>query len=208
MPPAFVIPRGLSTLYRCLLITEAQDKPYHEKPLHRDCCNHKGSCTLFRPYLTIATGINFSSFVQVPTRQLAVSSLSRGISNTLNFHESIGTWWDANSEPLAPKASAVSIELTWLLCYTPVTLNLILWFVWISSLCSHSKIEALDRLDNNRTICHLTKYKIITLYMNPVVKADKYGTMLTKKGQSCRSLNYNVSIYYFFFGKYQVRGVT
>ena len=44
--PDFVIPRGLSTLYRCSLTTLAQDKPYHEIPLIRDCCNHKGSCTL------------------------------------------------------------------------------------------------------------------------------------------------------------------
>ena len=28
----FVIPHGLSTLYRCLLTTLAQDKLYHEKP--------------------------------------------------------------------------------------------------------------------------------------------------------------------------------
>ena len=89
MPPCFVIPRGLSTLYRCSLTTVAQDKPYHEKPLIRDC--FKGRCTLFRPYSTIAAGISSSSFVRVSTRQLAVSSLSKGISSTLNFHESIGT---------------------------------------------------------------------------------------------------------------------
>ena len=84
MPPAFVIPRGLSTLYRCLLTTVAQDKPYHEKPLIRDCFNHKGSCTQYIPYLTIADGISSSSFVRVSTRQLAVSSLSKGISSTLS----------------------------------------------------------------------------------------------------------------------------
>ena len=91
-----------------------KDKPYHEKPLIRDCFNLKGSCTLFRPYVTIAAGISPSSFVRVSTRQLAVSSLSKGISSTLNFHESIGHWRDLNLQPLAPKASAVSIELTWL----------------------------------------------------------------------------------------------
>ena len=88
--PCSVIPRGLSTLYRCSLTTVAQDKPNHEKPLIRDCFNHKGSCTLFRPYLTIAAGISSSSFVRVSTRQLAVNSLSKRISSTLNFHESIG----------------------------------------------------------------------------------------------------------------------
>ena len=83
--PCFVIPRGLSILYRCSLTTVAQDKPYHEKPLNRDCFNHKGSCTLFIPYLTIAAGISSSSFVWVSMRQLAVSFLSKGISSTLNF---------------------------------------------------------------------------------------------------------------------------
>ena len=91
MPPAFVIPCGLSTLYRCSLTTVAQDISYNEKPLIRDCFNHKGSCTLFRPYLTIAAGISSLPFIWVSTRQLAVSFLSRGISSTLNFHKSIGT---------------------------------------------------------------------------------------------------------------------
>ena len=85
MPPGFVIPRGFSTLYRCSLITVAQDKPYHEKPLNGDCCNHKGSCTPIKPYLNIAAEISSSSFVRVSERQLAVSSLSKGISSTLNF---------------------------------------------------------------------------------------------------------------------------
>ena len=66
---SMVILHGLSTLYRCSLTTMTQDKPYHEKPLNRDCCNHKGSCTLFKPYLTIAAGISSSSFVRVSTRQ-------------------------------------------------------------------------------------------------------------------------------------------
>ena len=39
----------------------------------------------------IAAGISSSSFERVSTRQLAVSSLSEGISSTLNFHKSIGT---------------------------------------------------------------------------------------------------------------------
>ena len=81
MPPDFVVP----------LTIMAQDEAYHEKPFTRDCCNHKGSCTLFRPYLTIAAGISSSNFIWVSTRQLAVSSLSKGISSTLNFNESIGT---------------------------------------------------------------------------------------------------------------------
>ena len=114
--PDFVIPCGLSTLYRCLLTTMAKDKPHHKKPLIRDCCNRKGICNLFRPYLTIVAGISSWSFVRVSTRQLAVGSVSKGISSILNFHESINWYWrDSNSQPIAPKASGVSIELTWLL---------------------------------------------------------------------------------------------
>ena len=80
------------TLQICLLTTTAQDKPYHEKPLIRVCCNHKGSCTLFRLYSTIAAETIYSEF------------LVQG-----NFHESIyWNWRDSNSQPLAPKASAVS----------------------------------------------------------------------------------------------------
>ena len=41
--------------------------------------------------LSIAAGISSSSFVRVSTRQLAVTSLSKGISSTLNFHESNST---------------------------------------------------------------------------------------------------------------------
>ena len=90
--PDFVIPRDLSTLYKCSLTTMAQDKLYHEKPLIRIYCNQRGaSCTLFRPYSTIPAWISSSSFVRVSMRQLVASSLSKGISSTLNFHESIGT---------------------------------------------------------------------------------------------------------------------
>ena len=35
MPPDFVIPRGLSTVYRCSLTNLAQDKPSHEKPINQ-----------------------------------------------------------------------------------------------------------------------------------------------------------------------------
>ena len=86
-----VILRSLCTLYKCLLTTLAQDIPLHEIPLIRDCCNHKGSSTQVSPYLTIAAGISSSSFVRVSMKQLAVSSLSKGISSTPNFHKSIGT---------------------------------------------------------------------------------------------------------------------
>ena len=71
-----------------LMTNMAQDIPFHEIPLIRDCCNHQGSCTLVNPYLIIAAVISSSNFIQVSTRQLAVSSLSKGISRTLNSHNS------------------------------------------------------------------------------------------------------------------------
>ena len=107
----FVIPHSLSTLYRCSLTTVAQDKPYHEKPLIRDCYNHKGSCTLIRPYLIIAVGIRSSSFVRVSTRQLAVSSLSKGISSTLNFHDSIDTDGTRTRNLLPTKRASYRLSL-------------------------------------------------------------------------------------------------
>ena len=72
--PDLVILHGLSTLYRCSLTTLAQDITFHEIPLNRDWCHLMRSCTLVRPYLTMAAGISSTSFVQVSTRQLAVSS--------------------------------------------------------------------------------------------------------------------------------------
>ena len=59
--------------------------------INRGLLQPQGKLYLFRPYLIIAARISSSSFVRVSTRQLAVSSLSKGISSTLNFHESIGT---------------------------------------------------------------------------------------------------------------------
>ena len=55
------------------------------EPSFREYCNHKGSCTLFRPYLTITAEISSLSFVRVFTRQLVVSSLSKGIQAHLIF---------------------------------------------------------------------------------------------------------------------------
>ena len=108
---SFYIYSFLDTLYKCSLTTVAQDRPYHEKPLISNCCNHKGSCTLFRPRSKIADETS-SSIVWVSMRQLAVSSLFKGISSTFNFHQSTGTD-GTRTQPHAPKASTLSIELTW-----------------------------------------------------------------------------------------------
>ena len=91
--PDFVIPRDLCTLYRCSLTNNSPRQTIPWNTMNRDYCNHchKGNCTLVRQYLTIAVGIISSCVVRVSTRQLAVSSLSKGISNTFNFHKSIVT---------------------------------------------------------------------------------------------------------------------
>ena len=90
LPPDFVVPCGLSTLYRCSLTTLPKTKPCHEIPLIRDCFNTRGAACI-QTIFTIAAGSSSLSFVQVCTRQLTVSSLSKGILSTLNFHKSNGT---------------------------------------------------------------------------------------------------------------------
>ena len=119
--PYFVIPRGLSTLYRCSLTTVAQDKPYHEKPFIRDCFNHKGSCTLFRPYLTNRSRDQLLEFRTSSYETISSEFLVQGNFKHTQFSREHWNWRDSNTQPLAPKASAVSIELTWLL-----------WKVWFS----------------------------------------------------------------------------
>lgn len=49
-PDFVIIPHGHSKLYKCPLTTMAQDISFHEISLNRNCCNHKGTCTLVCPY--------------------------------------------------------------------------------------------------------------------------------------------------------------
>ena len=114
MPPDFVIPHSLCPLYRCSLTTLSQGNPYHGKLLIRDCCNHKGSCTLFRPYLNIAAGISSSSFYETISSEFLV----QGNFKHTQFSQEHCYWLDSNSQPRAPKASFVSIELTLLMGQT------------------------------------------------------------------------------------------
>ena len=51
---------------------------------------------------TISASISSQSLIQVSTRQLAVSSLSKGISSKFNFHKSIGTDGTQTRKFLAP----------------------------------------------------------------------------------------------------------
>ena len=88
--PNFVIPRSFSTLYKCSLTTVAQHKPYHEILLIRDCYKHKGSWTV--PYSDQFQPSQLGLAPQVSTRyteRVALSYLSKAISSTLNFRESI-----------------------------------------------------------------------------------------------------------------------
>ena len=87
---------------------QKQNKTKNKKTTTRGAVPYSGH------YLTIAAGISSSSFVRVSTRQLAVSSLSKGILSSLNFHESIGTDGTRTRNLSHLKASAVSIELIWL----------------------------------------------------------------------------------------------
>ena len=66
------------------------------------------------PHSTITARISSLSFVQVSTRHFIVTSLSKGISNTLNYQENIGTdRTQTRTSTLlpAPYVRAKSIEL-------------------------------------------------------------------------------------------------
>ena len=93
-----VIPRGLSTFYRCLLTTMAHEKPHQEKPLS---INHRSRDQLFEFRTSFYETISSEFLVQ------------RNFKHT-QFSREHWNWRDLNLQPLAPKASAVSSELTWL----------------------------------------------------------------------------------------------
>ena len=70
----------------------------------------QGSCTLFKPYLTITARISSLSFVQVSSELLVQGNFKH-----TQFSWEHRYWWDSNSQPLPSKASTLSITLTWLL---------------------------------------------------------------------------------------------
>ena len=98
--PDFVIPCGLSTLYRCSLTTVTQDKSYHEKPLIMDYCNHKESCTLVSPYSTITASISSVSFIWF-YETISSEFLVQGKFKHTQFSREQWNWRDLNSQPLA-----------------------------------------------------------------------------------------------------------
>ena len=86
----FVIPHGLSTLYRCSLTNMAQDKPYHEKPsetaaISRELC----------PIQTIFNGIVSDSnniFLWHESEDIHKKKLISKISVDSNFTFSSCAW--------------------------------------------------------------------------------------------------------------------
>ena len=111
--PCYVIPHSLSTLYRCSLTTVAQDKPYHEKPLIRDCFNHKYPV----PFQTIFNHHSRDQLLEFCTsfyETISSEFLVQGNFKHTQFSREHWHWRDSNSQLLAPKASTVLIELTWL----------------------------------------------------------------------------------------------
>ena len=73
-----------------------------------------------------------SCFVPVSTTQI-VSSLSKGISGTLNFHGSLGTNGTRNSQPHTSKANTALIELTLLQDITMKDINSQNW-MWLEDI--------------------------------------------------------------------------
>ena len=80
--PNFVIPRGLSTLYRCSLTTMAKDTLFSEILLIRYCCNHNPGQSIFNHR-------SFPSFVRVKghgchsLRKWTYGTRTDGIQNVL-----------------------------------------------------------------------------------------------------------------------------
>ena len=106
MPPDFFSTQPQHTLQK--------DKPYQEIPLIRDCCNHKGSFTLFIPY-NHRSQDQLLKFQTSFYKTISSEFLVQGNFKHTQFSREHWYWLDSNSQPLAPKVKALSIELTWLL---------------------------------------------------------------------------------------------
>ena len=107
-------------LNRCSMTTMVQEIPFHEMPLNQELLKLQGELYPSQSTFNHHNQDQLLKFpiIRVSTGELAASSLPKRISSIPNFHESTGTdraRQDSNLQPLTPKASAVSIELTWLL---------------------------------------------------------------------------------------------
>ena len=89
--PAFVIQRGLSTLYSCSLTTVAQDKPYHEETISQGLLQPQRE---LYPTQTIFNHRSRDQPLEFRTsfyETIICEFLVQGNFKQINFHESIGT---------------------------------------------------------------------------------------------------------------------
>ena len=81
-------------ILNCKIIHCDSRKPIIKIKQHtRTALNENEHGTPISSHNTIAARLTSPSLIRVYTRQLTVNALSRRISSTLNFHESIGTDW-------------------------------------------------------------------------------------------------------------------
>ena len=112
--PCFVIPHGLSTLYRCLLTTVAQSKSYHEKPFNHRLLQPQGALYPIQTILNHHSRDKLLEFRSSFHETIGSDFLVQGNFKHIQFSWEHQTWRDSNSQPHAPTASAVPVELTWL----------------------------------------------------------------------------------------------
>ena len=133
---------------------------------------------------TIAARISSSSFVWVSARQLAATSLSKGISSTLNFHKSIGT----DGTQLATSCTPSECRIDW------ANLTAISWSVpergasehsvcvyWSSNWKLSSKCCFRKTVENTRMVKFLLVCifrKVYTVMLSSIFP----GTILQKEG--------------------------
>ena len=96
------------------MTTVALDKPYHKKPLNRDWCNHKGSCTLLQTIINHRSRGQLLQFRPSFYQKISCEFLVQGNFKYTHYLREYWHWRNSKSQPQAPKASAVSIELIWL----------------------------------------------------------------------------------------------
>ena len=114
--PWLVIPRGLSTLCRCSLTTMAQRITIPWETIKQGLLQPQGE---LYPFQTIFNHRSRDQLLEFRTsfyETISSEFLVQGNFKHTQFSREHWNWPDSNSQPLAPKASAVSIELTWLLC--------------------------------------------------------------------------------------------
>ena len=103
--PDFEIPRGFSTLYRCLLPLRPKTNQTHEKPLNKGVVpytNHRSLDQLLEFRTGFFETISSEFFVQ-------------GNFKRTQFSREHWNWRDSEMTTSPTQASAISIELTWLL---------------------------------------------------------------------------------------------